>query len=158
MSDVISIPLSQGKLAVIDAEDFEKVRDFKWFAHRRRSLWYARRQSKGQTIHMHRVILSASSGVQVDHIDGNGLNNRRNNLRLCSRAENLRAFQHKRRNTTSKFRGVTFCKRDSVWEAGIERQGKKLYLGRFRIEEDAAHAYDKKARELFGEFASPNFQ
>ena len=105
---------------------------------------------------MHRLILKAEKGQVCDHINHNGLDNRRKNLRLCTNSQNF-GNQRKRPNKSSIYKGVCFYKRDSKWQVGIECNYKKYYLGRFDNEIEAAKVYDKKAAELFGEFAYTNF-
>lgn len=154
---VVFIPLTRGKVAVIDFDDFEKVRPFSWQAAKNGHRWYARAARGGKTIYMHRHLLGLSGKTRPDHKDGNGLNNRRRNLRVCSPAQNAQAFQKKRSGTTSQYRGVFWDRHNAHWGARIEKNYKKYFLGCFSKEMDAARAYDAKARELFGEFASPNF-
>lgn len=161
MSAIVFIPLTRGKVAVIDFEDFEKVRPYKWHADKNGHRWYATRgvrlSGKLQKIYMHRFLLKAPVGTLTDHDDGNGLNNRRYNICVCSEAENQHSFRTKSKNASSKFRGVSWLPALSRWRAGIEKSGKYFNLGNFESEEAAARAYDKKALELFGKFASPNF-
>lgn len=161
MSAVVFIPLTQGRVAVIDFEDFDKVRSYKWSAKKSKTsqIWYARTNmwisGKRTTRNLHQVILPGYK--EIDHKDGNGLNNRRQNLRGCIGSENHWAFRTKRPNATSQFRGVSWFSKNSIWKSEIEKAGKHYYLGCFKTETAAAHAYDVKARELFGEFASLNF-
>lgn len=157
MKAIVFIPLTQGKVAVIDFEDFEKVRPYKWQAHRTKTRWYATRTFGKRFVKMHRFLLDAAKGNKVDHRDGDGLNNRRDNLRECSNAENCRAFRKKWSGSTSKFRGVSWHKSSSSWVSQLCFNGKVFHLGCFKHQEDAARAYDKKAKEIFGEFAQPNF-
>lgn len=133
---VVFIPLTQGKVAVIDFEDWEKIRPFNWQAAKNGHRWYARTSRGGKTIYMHRHLLGLSGKTRPDHEDGNGL---------------------KRFGTTSRYRGVFWDSHNAFWGARIEKSGKKFFLGCFSDEKEAALVYDKKARELFGEFASPNF-
>lgn len=157
---VVFIPLTRGKVAVIDFDDFEKVRPYKWHARKApRNCWYAdhRFGKYGYLMPMHRLILDAPPGSLVDHEDGDGLNNRRSNIRVCTKAQNGQAHRIKTPGGTSKFRGVYRYKRDSIWVAQLGTKTENFYLGRFDSEEDAARAYDAKARELFGEYAAPNF-
>lgn len=104
---------------------------------------------------MHRVLLGAPAGVDVDHIDGNRLNNTIGNLRLCERRQNL-MNSRKRTATTSKFKGVYWLAANRKWRAKINVEGKSKHLGCFAAEEDAARAYDQAALIYFGEFARIN--
>lgn len=110
-------------------------------------------------IYMHREILGLKKedGIYSDHIDYNGLNNRRCNLRKCTNVENIRHQRCQTRNKSSKFKGVCWNKQEEKWQAYIYYNEKLVHLGRFNNEIEAAEAYDKKAIELFGEFASLNF-
>lgn len=125
---------------------------------------------RGQTIKrklqptklLHREIMGLQYGDrrQVDHIDGNPLNNQRSNLRIASRIENTR-YQKKMltkagRPTSSRYKGVSWDAKRHRWQARFGLKGKTLHLGRFAIEEDAARAYDKKVTEVYGEFAKTN--
>lgn len=104
---------------------------------------------------MHRLIMGAVSGQIVDHINGNKLDNRRCNLRFCTKAENNRN-RKTQRNVTG-LKGVIWSKRDKVFSAKIRLNSKDIHLGRFKTAEEAARAYDKAAKELFGAFARTNF-
>lgn len=152
----VFIPLTKGKVAVIDFEDFDKVRGFKWNAVQKRRCWYARGPDSK---YLHRILMGVTSKkIQVDHIDGDGLNNTRKNLRICNNQQNNCAKKRIKLNATSGFRGVSWDKQTGLWRAKIMHNRKTISLGRFLTEIDAAGAYDKKAKELFGEFASPNFK
>lgn len=104
---------------------------------------------------MHRLIMGAPKGKEVDHIDGNGLNNQKSNLRICDRFQNTQNCIP-RKNTTSKYRGVSWGSRENKWKAQISAFNKSHYIGCFSLETKAAEAYNKKAMELFGEFAKLN--
>lgn len=153
------ILLTQGKVALVDDADFGAVNAFGWCAAKLGRGFYAVRnvqQADGSraTQYMHQFLLP---GVpRLDHRDGNGLNNQRDNLRPATARQNQQGFQRKRANTSAQFRGVTlhFC---GKWQARIGVNGKKIHLGYSRSETDAAKAYDDAARKTFGEFASPNF-
>lgn len=142
------IPLTQGKVALVDDEDFEYLNQFKWCALRGRNVWYAVRAGESSLIYMHRLILRLAGDLDGDHRDGDGLNNQRGNLRISTKAKNARAFQTPRQNKTSQFRGV--CKRSDCnrWRAKIRFNYQHILLGLFITEEDAARAYDRKAIEL----------
>ena len=148
------IKLTQGKSAIVDDEDYEGLNRFKWFAEQRGNTFYAR--SKSST-YMHRFILGLEQGdgKEIDHKDGNGLNNCRENLRLCTRSQNN--INGRVRKGTSKYKGVCWDKRDKKWKARISIDKKRISLGNWLSEIGAARAYDIKATELHGEFARLNF-
>lgn len=150
----VSVELTQGKVVILDAQDWALVSDVKWRAHRGRTTWYARSRRNGRQVWMHRLILAAPKGFDVDHIDGNGLNNRRENLRLASVSEN-------RRNVhvavaKSGFKGVSPGRSGRKWRAQIQVDKKKIHLGTFSTKEEACAAYDRAALKYFGEFARTN--
>jgi len=152
------IPLTQDKFAIVDADDYDRLCKYKWYAAKKRRNYYAKRRCPHGIVAMHRVILNAPRGLVVDHINHNGLDNRKENLRLCTVAQNCRnARPCTRPNQWSKYKGVTFHKRRKHFMAAIRYNRKKYFLGYFKNQIDAAKAYDKKARELFGEFAYLNF-
>ena len=105
---------------------------------------------------MHRMIMQAPKGVEVDHINGNGLDNRRENLRLATRHENCRNAR-KQQGCSSRYRGVSWYKTKQRWESRLNFNGRLYHLGYHDDEEDAARIYDNKARELFGDFVTVNF-
>jgi len=153
------IELSQGLVALVDASDYALVRDRRWYAARRKQTFYAVRHSSGpgpKLLYMHRVILPTAGSV--DHINGNGLDNRRANLRPANGAQNAQNSRKRRAGTSSsRYKGVSLKKSTGRWAANIGHGYRQVFLGYFDREEDAAQAYDEAARDLFGEFARLNF-
>jgi hypothetical protein len=150
------IPLTQGKFAIVDDADYEWLIQRKWYAYdaqKGKGKWYAR-CSQSVKVDMHRVITNAPKGMDVDHINGNGLDNRRSNLRVCTRTQNQQNI-HVTHNKHG-YKGVE-QQRGGKYRANIYFDGKRLITRGFNTPEEAARAYDKKARELFGEFAWVNF-
>lgn len=153
------IQLTHGKVALVDDEDYEWLCVWNWQAHYHKpsDSWKARRFTRKQfphTVLMHRVILDAQSGQLVDHIDHDGLNNTRGNLRIADYKQNGQNRYKQRTDTTSQYKGVSrFYER---WQAAIMVNKKSIFLGHFESEEEAALAYDNAAREHFGEFALTN--
>lgn len=154
------IKLTQGKFALIDDCDYELVRPFKWHAKKERTRFYASSSiwngKRHRNIRMHRLLLGESClGLDVDHKNHDTLDNRRSNLRVCTRSQNIMNTR-KRPNKTSKYLGVSKCNKVDRWRSTISKDGKNYHLGNFKSELDAAVAYNKKAKELFGEFAVLN--
>lgn len=150
---MIEITLTQGFKAKIDDEDFELVSAYKWSAHYH-SYWEAVAHVGGNKyIKMHRLIMNAPDGLDVDHVNGDTLNNQKKNLRLATRSQN---------NANSPIRGHPrgmkgTTRRGKKWVAQISIDNKNKYLGIFSSREEAAKAYDTAAKEIFGEFAYLNF-
>lgn len=156
------IPLSQNKFALIDNGDYDALSNHKWYASKDRNSWYATRKiriaSKKITVRMHRVILGLKcfDGKEVDHIDGNGLNNQRSNLRTCTNQQNHFNQRPQKKKKSSRFKGVYRHKEVKKWSSQIKINGRKINLGCFIKEVDAAKAYNEGALKYFGEFARPN--
>ena len=153
------IPLTKGLVAIVDAEDYERLLAYHW--HATSGPWnnthYAASQDSGTRLRMHRVILGLGpDDPEVDHINRNGLDNRRCNLRLVSRRQNALNQSLRRTNTTG-FKGASWSKCNSCWWARIKVSGKTIHLGYFDSAEDAARAYDAAAIKYNGEFAWLNF-
>lgn len=150
------IPLTQGQSALVDTTDYEFLMQWNWSA-----LWepdsqtfYAIRGARPQ-IRMHRGIVRCDITREIDHINHNGLDNRRENLRVCSHAQNKRNSR-KQRDNTSGYKGVSFYKKNSRWMAYITFNGNRIHLGYFSTDIEAARAYDTAALKHFGLFAYLN--
>jgi len=154
------ISLTQGRVAVLDDCDYEYLSRWKWYAMKNKNAFYAVRNvlaTTGRTlVLMHREILKPPDGVPCDHIDGDGLNNQRANLRICTNTQNA-YNQRPLAGYTSCFKGVHRTGDRRKWQALIRNAGKRIYLGRFANERDAARAYDRATHALHGEFARLNF-
>jgi len=150
------IPLTRGKFAIVDAEDYPRLSQYTWFAEGTSRNCYAARKAGGKSIKMHREVMQAPDHLVVDHIDHNGLHNRKQNLRLCTFAQNCRNTRRTAKSS-SKYKGVCWNKRNRKWAAAIRFENKTYYLGYFDNELDAAKTYDEAARRLHGAFASLNF-
>jgi hypothetical protein len=158
--EVKEIPLTKGQVALVDDEDYATISAYRWFAFRpcpstgfyaRRSTWIMQRK---RGVSMHRQIIGQScEGALVDHKDGNGLNNCRSNLRIVNHSQSVQ----NRRKTVGHvgYKGVGPS--GGKWKAKLQHHGREFYLGTFQRPEEAARAYDAKAREVFGEFACVNF-
>jgi len=165
------VKLTQGYVALVDDEDYERVSQHKWCARiaRRKdgsiqgvyavhTTKTSRSNGKRKTTNhfLHKFILGSDETSEVDHRDNDGLNNQRYNLRKATKSDN----QHNTRkqiNNTSGYKGVYWHKRDKAWRAMVGMNSKLIYLGTYSTPEQAAAAYDEAARRLFGEFAKTNF-
>lgn len=152
------IPLNgkygRDKFAIVDADDYEELRRHNWHLS---STGHVVRYENGRAILMHRVIMCAQLGMEIDHINGIPADNRRENLRQCSHAENMRNKRVRRSiNKKSKYKGVSKGDYKS-WRAEIKVNGNRHKLGSYKSEDDAARMYDAAARYYHGEFARTNF-
>ena len=134
---------------LVDNEDFENMARYSWYLH---AGGYARNRSIG---YMHRLLLHTPKGFETDHVNGNGLDNRKENLRVVTRSQNRWNTFHNKRNTSG-YKGAFFHKVTGKWAASIRIFGKTRNLGFFNTKEDAASAYNQAAEKYFGEFARLN--
>lgn len=153
------ISLTQGKFALVDDEDFERVNQFKWCAYKCYYTFYAMRgeykNGRWRSIHMHRFILNAPKNKVTDHKDKNGLNNQKYNIRICSVGQN-NCNVKKQKNSLSKYKGVMWRKSRQKWIAVINYKGKAKQVGTSDIEKECAVFYNLAARRIHGKFACPN--
>lgn len=151
------IPLTQGQQAIVDDEDYDWLNQWKWHARKDCKTYYVVRKDKQVAVLMHRHIfgLTKGDGEETDHRNGNGLDNRRENLRICTHSQN-----HQNRHAVcgnSKYKGVCYHISNKKWLVHIKLNGQQIHIGYFDDEIEAAKAYDAKALEMFGEFACTNF-
>jgi hypothetical protein len=154
------IKLTQGKFALVDDADFDWLNQWNWYAQKHQYGNFRAMRSRGsrknhQVLYMHRVIMDAPKGIDVDHRNLNTLDNQRDNLRLATRSQNLQNTR-KRPNKSSKYKGVSWHNIGKKWQARIAINKKALYLGLFESEMDAAKEYNACATKYFGEFARIN--
>jgi len=159
----VEIDLGKGHIAIIDDEDAELVTGFKWYPMTVEGKVYAagwKHMPPGRFfVHLHRLITNAQPGEIIDHADRNPLNCRRRNLRRATRQQNIWNQGPGRgatRGKTSRFKGVCFCRTHKLFAARITHNGKRIHLGWFKTETEAARVYNAKAKELYGDFAYLN--
>jgi hypothetical protein len=151
----LRLPLSQGQFAILDSADYDRAIRHCWHAFQIHRTWYAATSISRKRVYLHRFVMQPEKGMEVDHINGDGLDNRRCNLRIVSHKQNLRN-QRLHVGSTSGFKGVSWDKERRRWAAHIKYDGKKRFLGRFACREDAARAYNVRAAEVFGDQAALN--
>lgn len=155
--------MAQPRYAKVDPADYKRLRGYEWFSIKGPRSFYAARRARGTKaskfarMYMHRELIEIADGLLVDHINHDGMDNRRANLRAATHSQNMYHRGKRSGTTQSKYKGVYWRKRNRKWQALITFQKKKIYLGYFRSEIEAAKAYDRAARKYHGEFASLNF-
>jgi hypothetical protein len=158
------IPLTKGLVAIVSPEDYERLAKYKWHSARHGRSIYAQHgtgsaksgRRRGYLVMMHREVMGVEDARYVDHANHNGLDNRRSNLRIATWAENCWNKRKPIGRSSSRFKGVMWDKRRGTWHAMIGHNGRKIFIGYFDDEEEAAKAYDAKAKDVFGEFAALN--
>lgn len=155
---MVEIRLTQGQTAFIDDWNYERVSQYQWHAHKAITTgkFYARAYINGQHVYLHNFLLPPPQGMEIDHIDHNGLNCCEDNMRFVTHAQNQKN-QSKQRSNTSGYIGVSHHILNKRYQAYIESDGKQHYLGYFDNPIDAARRRDVAATELHGEFANLNF-
>jgi len=159
--DYCKIPLTKGRFAKVDPEDYIWLSQFRWHCKTNVNAIYAVRtvsiNGKSKRIYMHRLITDTPPHLVCDHINHDGLDNRKANLRNCTITQN-NANSRSAANSSSKYKGVSWSKTKCKWVAYIKKDGRQFFLGHFSSESTAAKAYDTSAKKYFGEFANLNFK
>jgi hypothetical protein len=149
----LSVPLTKGQYALVDFEDYELVREEKWYVCSKSSnTFYAERQEEGKTLSMGRLILDAEPGEIVDHINGNGLDNRKCNLRIVTKSQNGANMRLHKINSSG-FKGVHWDKKNKKWKVELMVDCKRIWVGRFNDLSQAIKAYNDTAKTYFGEYS-----
>jgi len=155
--------MSQPRYAIVDPADYNRLRTFEWFAIKGTRNFYAVRREKKPTggkfitIYMHHEIIQIDDGLLIDHKNQNSMDNRKANLRAATQTQNIRNRKKFSKPGVSKYKGIYRDNIQKRWVARITYEKKKIYLGSFRNEIDAARAYDEAAKKYHGEFACLNF-
>lgn len=153
-----TIQTTRGIEAIVDDEDYAALSLFKWYAHKGKTTWYARTDlvigGVKLRIYMHRLMMIGAD--MIDHADGNGMNNRKSNLRVATESQNQANRKKGTGNLSSIYKGVTWDKSRKSWIAQIAYKGNHKSLGRHGCEHKAAAVYDVHAKALFGEFSTSN--
>ena len=152
------IKLTQGRYAIVDDDDYNKLVVNRWYYGEYGKTGYAKRASKDRErkcIRMHHEVLPLVAGYMIDHINGDGLDNRKQNLRLVTKSQNM-MNSGVRKNSTSGYKGVCWAKRYNKWVVHIWKDYKQIFIGYFKDPKEAALAYNKAAKIYHGEYAYMN--
>lgn len=160
MEIIIQSKKHGNKTVLINKEDFEKINSYNWHINYNHGNYYVETNlyvnGKRRTKGIHSFIKECPIDLKIDHINGDALDNRKENLRICTNQENCRNQRKTKLKRSSKYKGVSYNKNNRNYRAYIKHDGKHVNIGSFLNENDAAEAYNKKAFELFGEFANLN--
>ena len=157
------IKLTHGKFAIVSPQDYDQLARHKWSARKSGRTFYAERymplgKGRYKQISMHREVLKVGKEYYVDHINHNGLDNRKANLRLATRSQNAQNRRKAKIKSWSKYKGVSLHNLDKRWSVRIQVNGKQKFLGLFEDEVEAAKTYDRSANKYHGQFAVLNFE
>lgn len=156
------IYLGEGKFTIVDEQDYYRYNDYRWSPQKKSRTYYAIRvvsncEKTLRIVSLHREIMNEPKGLLVDHKNGDGLDNRRANLRTATKFDSVHNRRKRKTKTSSRYTGVNIDKETGRWVARIRNRGKRTWLGSFKDEAAAARAYDEAAKKYHGEFARLNF-
>jgi hypothetical protein len=140
------IQLTKGLFATVDDDDYETLNQWKWHASSHGHKWYALRGARSNRVRMHRFIVNAENGMDVDHINGNTLDNRKSNLRICTHAENTRNRRGRSTNRSG-YKGVYWCEEKQNWTVEVILNGKRAFRKQFKNLLDAVKAHDDAVKK-----------
>jgi len=155
--------MAQPRYAKVDPADYERLRKYEWLTKKGKNSFYARRRvptgksKKEKLVYMHQMVVKVPKGMVIDHINQDGMDNRSGNLRPATHSQNLCNRKKRSGATQSKYKGIYWRKKVRKWQASIKCNKKRIELGYFRDEIEAAKAYDRAAKKYHGEFACLNF-
>lgn len=158
------IPVKQGQIAIVDPDDYQRLKKYKWYVCKGKRTFYAVRyipkqeEQSRKNAYMHYLVIDIPDGMYCDHINHNGLDNRKANLRAATPTQNNRHRRKHIKPTFSIYKGVCRVKGTKLWCSRISVNGKRINLGYFDSEIEAAKAYDEGAKRYHGEFAVLNFE